>query len=809
MARVLALASVSALLLTALALPARAAPNEEDDESSLLVLEARKALELGQLDKAGSYLEQALALNPRRLDAYLLRASTHARAGDHTRAVEVLRRAIASGLESIELETTLATELLHAGEAEPGLALLEKIVSTRPELPQPRRLLGHEYIRRERWENARRTLAPLGTLEDPTATREDKRRTRLDLAQAYLRTGAAPEAFTLYQSLAGDEETSTAARLGMLWATSAIDCRRVEALVASMGDVVSSAAEVDLVRGRCALLLGETASARQRLADYQRRGRDDAWGRELEGDLAMADRQVAQAELSFAHALRLAPGAARLAFKLARAERLAGKPAQAEARLRALPSSSAQTPTWTLELTEALLAQNRASDARELLIPWLEKNASEAQGYAVLGLAQHRENDIEGALGSLERALALGYEQPERVMPPLVDALRRSGEAQARAGQWNVAQERFRRATQVEDTPRNWLALGLVMVRTDAKRAATELASPARRHRDPALSQVYARALRLSGSAEAAVTVMEAVLNTKPEPPRRPDLALELAACLMSVGKLEPAYTALERTLSVTEPGSASGFRLLDGFAKLARHLARAYLSEGKTREAGVVLERATSALQPAVAGHPGLRPVHLALLVDQAVVSLAAGRKGPSLALLKTLPADAASIGLSPPLDRFLFPLLRMWNGEEVSERSALDLLSQIRSASGPGTQATRRLAAHAANRLAAERRSDGAGARQLLAMANSLRPGDRFTTYNLAVLDLATARAAEAEANLQRLSADLPQALIALGVARELRGEQRAALDYYRRALARGARFEPLGEWIAVKERLWEPPP
>jgi Tfp pilus assembly protein PilF len=64
-------------LVVALALCGAAAhaqrPNQGDDESAALVVEGRAALKGGALDRAAKALDQAIALNPRRIEAYVLR----------------------------------------------------------------------------------------------------------------------------------------------------------------------------------------------------------------------------------------------------------------------------------------------------------------------------------------------------------------------------------------------------------------------------------------------------------------------------------------------------------------------------------------------------------------------------------------------------------------------------------------------------------------------------------------------------------------------------------------------------------------
>ena len=71
---------ISALFAVALAIaPAHAQrPGQGEDDSAALVDEGRAALKRGDLEGASKALDQAIALNPRRVEAYVLRSAVHA-----------------------------------------------------------------------------------------------------------------------------------------------------------------------------------------------------------------------------------------------------------------------------------------------------------------------------------------------------------------------------------------------------------------------------------------------------------------------------------------------------------------------------------------------------------------------------------------------------------------------------------------------------------------------------------------------------------------------------------------------------------
>src|SRR5687767_10284649 len=87
------------------------AQKAEDEESQLLVDEARAKVGKQQYDAAARLLDQALKINPRRIDAYILRASVHAVKKEYEQGVAVMRRAYALAPDNANVLTALGTQL--------------------------------------------------------------------------------------------------------------------------------------------------------------------------------------------------------------------------------------------------------------------------------------------------------------------------------------------------------------------------------------------------------------------------------------------------------------------------------------------------------------------------------------------------------------------------------------------------------------------------------------------------------------------------------------------------------------------------
>jgi len=86
---------ISALFAVALAIaPAHAQrPGQGEDDSAALVDEGRAALKRGDLEGASKALDQAIALNPRRVEAYVLRSAVYAARKEYGKGIELMLKA--------------------------------------------------------------------------------------------------------------------------------------------------------------------------------------------------------------------------------------------------------------------------------------------------------------------------------------------------------------------------------------------------------------------------------------------------------------------------------------------------------------------------------------------------------------------------------------------------------------------------------------------------------------------------------------------------------------------------------------------
>ncbi|HWU87991.1 MAG TPA: tetratricopeptide repeat protein, partial [Kofleriaceae bacterium] len=214
--RTSALAAIAAAAIGGLA-PAHAQrPGRGEDESAALVAEGREALRRGKLEAAAKALDQALALNPRRVEAYVLRSGVYAARRQYREGIEIMRRAQALAPNDDEVLTALGSQLVLSGDAAAGVPILQQVVARDGRRYDAQLLLGHHWYAGGRWIEAIAALEAYFAARPHELEKEDARH-RIDLADAYLRARQPAKALPLFQRAAGERRTDPRARLGVAW----------------------------------------------------------------------------------------------------------------------------------------------------------------------------------------------------------------------------------------------------------------------------------------------------------------------------------------------------------------------------------------------------------------------------------------------------------------------------------------------------------------------------------------------------------------------------------------------------------------
>jgi hypothetical protein len=185
------------------------------------------------------------------------------------------------------------------------------------------------------------------------------------------------------------------------------------------------------------------------------------------------------------------------------------------------------------------------------------------------------------------------------------------------------------------------------------------------------------------------------------------------------------------------------------------------------------------------------------------------------ALRRLRALARARATCPFAAPADALAVPILLAWaEGQDSLDRAraSLDTLERLRrKATGPAepllVAAMRDIALRSA--AAAFAKGDTTGTRRYLDAVGRVDRRSPEAAHDEAVLLLAGNRQLDrAIADLTRISAEVPEAQLNLGIAADLQGKPLDALDHYKKAQAAGVKHPSLKSWIEAHERVWGTP-
>jgi tetratricopeptide (TPR) repeat protein len=772
-------------------------PNQGEDESAAFVEEGRTALKNGQLDEAGKALDQAIALNPRRVDAYVLRSAVFTAKKRYSDGIAILRRAQTLAPQDTAVLTALGTDLVLAGQREEGIPLLQQVVAKEPGRYDAQLLLGHYFHDTGKWPDAIAAFEAYFAKRPAALAKEDSHH-EVELADAYLRYRQPQKALGLFEK-AETGKTELRARIGAAWATAAIDCKKARVMLHDLDAIAEQHPEVWLVDGQCALSLGDTGGALALGRRYVDKGpKDSAAGHALVGEAQASRGNLAEAKKELETARDLEPGRRRWPVRLAFVLRRAGKPADAVAALEKLgpPSTPGIDPDWWVELGESLLAQGDNKAVVSRLGPVVGELPDSAAIRTVLGAAQLGAGMSEAAVKTLDEAEIIQSTPRSRKL--LADALATVAADKLAANNATDAEPMLTRAEPLD--PGNAVVLrdlGIARLALGKPAdAATILDRAIKLDTSPAAFMLAARAHALAGDLAAARPLYDRAMAGDKD--TGIEVSLDWAASELAPGG-DPtlAVTALERTAPLAKSGPLAA-RHKQALAT-ARHAAA--LDSLRAGNGAKALELMRASVQG---------DASLAARCDLAVAAVAANDATTALTALKAI--SGQSCPFPPPADTQAAPILIAFT-EGLQPRRAGKALERLTSlagkSSGPAAAivgtAIRVVALNAAQD--AYRGGDLTAARKYLATAKSAnaKVGGDEVAANLAALDLADGKVDAAIGELERLSQRVPEALVNLGIAYERKGDQAKALDAWRRAKKAGVRFAQLQDWIDAKERIY----
>ena len=781
-------------LLSGLALPAHAQrPGQGDDESAALVDEGRAALRSGALDDAAKALDQAIALNPRRVEAYVLRSAVHAARKQYKQGIALMRRAQVLSPNDEEVLTALGSQLVLSGDVATGVPLLAQVTATNPARYDAQVLLGHHWHDTGKWTDSITAFEAYFKNRPKPLAKEDARH-RIDLADSYLRARQPKQARALFARALAERgrRGDLRAQMGVAWATAAIDCKQARPLLEQLAPVADQHPEVWLVDGQCALVLGDPAAAlvfgRRFLA-----ARSSAAGHALVGEALAARGNLGDARRSLETARKLEPTRRRWTVRYAIVLRRAGDHVGALAALEQLgaPASATADPDWWSELGETLLAKGDAQGAATRLTPVAAELASDGPIRVVLGAAQLATSQPELAVKTLTDAESIA--STPRGKKLLVDALGAVASGKL-ASEPAAAEALLARADGISGNATIWRNLGIARLALNRPRDAVAVLDRAAKAEPSQITlMLAARARALSGDVPGARPLYERALAGD----RAVDVALDWAASEVAGGDPALAVATLEKTAAQAKGNARHKTALAT-----ARHAAGvAALRAGNGA-------RAVDLLELSVKSEPTL-----AAKCDLALASVVAGEVGAAVTALRAISGQACPF--PPPADTQAAAILiafteGLYARNPQRRTRALDRLSAlVGKSTGPAasllTTSLRVVALEAARDAA--NGGQTAQVRKFVQTARSAnaRVGGDDVAHGLAVLELLEGRVDSAIIALDKIAPKVPEALVNLGIAYEKKGEPVKALEAWRRARKAGVRFAPLVEWIESKERIY----
>jgi tetratricopeptide (TPR) repeat protein len=789
-------AVLSAAMMLAVAPPAAIAQRDQDEESQLLVEEAKRALGKKDYKRAGELLDKALVVSPRRIDLYILRASIYGIVGQHPSAVALLERARRLAPDNAGVQTALGIQLVQSGRAGEGVPLLEKMVAADPGRYDAQVVLGHQYARQAAWSESAKAFDAYFSHRPKALAGEDAIH-RLDHAGATLRSGDAQTALVLYQQVLTVDKQDEMARLGIAWATAAMSCKKAMPVLDGIADLEAKYAEVSLVRGRCALLLNRVDEALARAERYRKAAPDSVLGWALLGDVRAAQRNWKEAEIAFGRAAEKEPSDAVIAFKLGRAERMLGKFAAAAERLRAAGPPRNFEDDWTLEYGENLLALKQSSALRDHMAPWITSHEDNATGQFLYGSALYFLGENAVAVPHLDKGVQGGEPRAART---LVDALNVLAVAAVRRNELDDALKLLNQAEAAGGGALTARNLGAVLVaKGDTDRAITVLKKGAD---DAATLHLLARAYHGDKKFEEARVTFGRSVKMYGKDPRAIIALRDLASAELAAGRGEEAIDALDQAVAMAPAGQK---KELEGVRLTT---ARAAATDAMRSGRFAVAVRVLRGVEKSAEGD-ALTQVRC----DIALAATGAAQRELALEILRGLERSKAKCQFVAPADDLGVPILIAWNeGASLRRaRKAMDRLETLRrKATGVAEPLVRQAASDIALRAAAEAYAGGGtkSAAGFLAMARTHDKRSPEIAHNLAVIDIVSGDVDDAISVLNGLVGEVPEARINLGIAFEKKGEPLKALAAWKAAAAAGARHPGLKDWIEAKERFWGSP-
>jgi tetratricopeptide (TPR) repeat protein len=813
-------------LLAGTATTARAqGRSEASAEVQGLIEQGEAQYREGRLDEALHTFEQCCKQDPSQPVCWVRRGMILYKPKP-AEAVEVLRKALETLPDNLDVKGQLGLALYRAGKTEQAVALLEEVVARRPDSPDLQFQLGQHYV------------VHVGDGKKGVAAFEAYFRSRPDSAsgtdhqvhalsgRAYLLNHQLAEAQRDLEDAVAFKSTDAASRLwlGEAYAEDG-KCTRAMASYERVHERLPVEAQrqpsIWYHLASCELQLNRRGLAEKDAIAYTTAQPHDMRGYLLVGDVRAASKNFGRALEAYDTAKKIDPAntADVALIESRRGKALLGQmnyPAAITAYSVAMKTRGDDTDVLA-GLAEAYAATQQPKQKLAELGERLAKVQNNNELRVTAGLAFYAAGEDQRALAEFEAALAVDP-KAHRARTGLRMALTRLAGAAVDKGDFAGAEQMLVRAQRLMpesvQTNRN---LGLVLLAAK-KYAEAETAlklALARVDHDRVLNQLLGRAAAAQHKRDEAVRYYETAAQAA-LPHRGPALAevyTELGPLYVEAGRYDEAVKVLETAVKES-PGDKAAQQ-----SAAARNLALALLRRGLERlkdphQADGALDdlaRAANAPRGALAAREAA-----ALQCASALATLKAGKPQAALEGLARASREGGC-QFRAPYDKLGLEFFSAYAGYRETNNSmrleaAAKAFAKMRArASGKLADLLRELERSASEFECVDQANRGERKKASIACHKAsnapTKMEHRELDNNLAALDIEDGRLDTAERALNDLGTRPPEALANLGIISDRKGDAKKALDLYKRALERGVTKVRLKEWIDVKERMFKP--
>jgi tetratricopeptide (TPR) repeat protein len=765
----------------------------EGDEARL---EGARALARGdkkqghaRLQKAVEHYRNALKANPDALQAAVGLGEAASLLGDYPAVITHLDALSPTQKRTPEIAFHLGVALLKSSRMEEAVPLLETAAqSEKPEFLISRYYLGRHYLQQGRSQDGLLHLTRFLQQRPERLSRNDHEIHFL-IGHANLQLKRPREARAAFQAAQQGRPEALAIQMG-LSATLELENRRDDAVRLLEGIATRFPQAVEPRERQGWLLLDrQDFEQAEKTAQAALRLQETATGRQLLGEIRLAQKKPAQAEPALRRAVELDPQLLQARFSLARAVQLQGRNDEAAALLEAVVKGGLDLPELWAVLGSVYRRAGRFQDAVQAHRRVVQKLPEQPWGHLLLGADYYATGQWEEAIREYENALKLDP-QEARARQWLAQALLQRARGLARAQQLEDAARDLRRAADLSRTAQMARSLGAVLLTAGEYAEAQAFLDknrglPGASWRDDFLLG-YARLG--AGAAAAAVAAFEDAARSVQDPSALSEIYAGWALAKVETGELD---TAVAKLMEPSQSKAAADV--------MQRNLPVALVRRALDKLSQLDVESATRDVEMAEklsAGNPSLSG--LALLARALVQAEGGNFSGARVSLKKAM---------SGPPQKWQTPATASLADAYLSYRQ-----SNIPSARRMITQVKKRTSADQAAYLVQFERALDRREGELLYARSALPAADKvlkralaedplnpFVVHNYATVRYRTGKTQEAVAAWEQVAPAVPAAHLNLGIDAQVRqSDFKAAVNHYARYVAvSGQKANRVREW------------